>query len=97
MKDPEQLVFTNHAIDRLIQRFPEFAGEEILAALVSRSKPVTAAKLNAEAVHTGRPFRYGPEVEYRRDDETGMLLICRKVDGKKLVVTIARCRRPKKH
>lgn len=96
---PEPVIrFSNHAIDRLIQRFPELADPEQLAEVVSRVRPVDHNRLNLEAAHCGRPRRFGPNAEYLRDDASGLMLICRRGEaGVMFVMTVVRNRKPKKH
>lgn len=91
------LVFSNHAIDRLIQRFPELASEDELRAAVGRAEAVCWHQLRAEANHCGRPLRVTRLNVLFRDERTGCLFITRLPDDGKQVlvcVTVVRFRRP---
>lgn len=90
----QPLTFTKHAFARLLQRFPELADELLLQECVSRARRVSPNTLNREAARCGRPHTFGPSAEYLRDDVTGLLLVCQRQEGKTIVLTVARNRKP---
>ena len=94
MPNPEQqTAFTDHAIDRWIERFPD---DDVLAAF-ARSRPVKLWRLRMEASRTGRPFRFSHNARYLRDEETGAVFILRQFTPHhpETVVTVVKFRRPK--
>lgn len=96
--DAPAVFFTNHAIERLVQRLPQLADEEALAASVARARPVAWKTLAAEAHHCGRPLRWSSDRLYLRDDEAEALYVVLTERGQShrlVVVTVARSRRPK--
>lgn len=90
--------FTNHAVERFGQRFPELASESQLLEVVGRAQVVPWRRLQAEARHCGRPLRVTHDNVLLRDDQTGCLFVCREVGnmGQRnlLVRTVVRFRRP---
>lgn len=88
--------FSNHAIDRLIQRFPEIASDGDLQAAFRRAVPLSIQRLRAEARYCGRPIRVVSSDVLFRDETTGCLFVCGKDDGGRLVVkTVVPFRVPK--
>jgi hypothetical protein len=89
-----QTAFSDHAIDRWTQRF---ADADVLDAF-ARSYPVPCHLLYMEAKRTGRPVRFSPDAEHRRDDETGAVFVLRpdrRLPGSWTVVTVVKFSKPK--
>jgi hypothetical protein len=89
-----QTAFSDHAVERWCQRFPD---ADVLEAF-ARSYPVPCHLLYMEAKRTGRPIRFSPGAAHLRDDETGAVFVLRpdrRQAGAWTVVTVVKFTKPK--